>query len=272
MYFPTREDMLPLLGKDWEKNATYFGRIPLHPLGEQTLFAYLTIGRDYSNEQRTRFNGINMQIVSSMLALWMFLRCTQSAVSMVYTNPSRLVSWCCLLHSLSGTIYVVVVLSSLSPLGATCRQTVWLSAVVAVVGDLCLTAVLLYQAYLVHHRCYKILFLGALVVIPAPFTTYVAWTSPVIFVPSCGCTLVYPYYFPWMRFAPFAPMNIFLSSMFLAVVYRQYCRFGSAAWERLVREGVQLILLMAITNTVCLFCAAFEALEMFSGVFLLVNW
>ncbi|RKP06287.1 hypothetical protein THASP1DRAFT_31891 [Thamnocephalis sphaerospora] len=69
-----------------------------------------------------------------------------------------------------------------------------------------------------------------------------------------------------------AAPNVLLSYTFLAVVHRQYRRFGSSAWERIVRDGIQIALLMAAANLACLFCIAFEVFGLLSIMLIIVEW
>ncbi|RKP05294.1 hypothetical protein THASP1DRAFT_26183 [Thamnocephalis sphaerospora] len=158
------------------------------------------------------------------------------------------------------------------PSGASCRQVIWSSGIGLVLSPICVSIVLLQKAYIVYDRQRWLLVVGGALLLGQPAITYILWTCPTIIVPSIGCFPVYPPYFPWVKLGLDAPINIFFSIAFLLVVYRQYRQFGSAAWARLMRDGIQTMCLVVFSNVVCMAIAAFEPLGSFSEMFVIIDW
>jgi len=64
----------------------------------------------------------------------------------------------------------------------------------------------------------------------------------------------------------------FSSILLLLVVYRQYRQFGSGAWKRLMRDGIQTMCLILLTNIVCTLLVTFEVIGLASDLFFVVDW
>ncbi|RKP09176.1 hypothetical protein THASP1DRAFT_22944 [Thamnocephalis sphaerospora] len=139
------------------------------------------------------------------------------------------------------------------------------------IGDICVAAVLLQKAYLVTNRNRWVLLFIPVIAASAPIILYISWSAPTIMTIDSGCIFVYPEYFPWLRFGLHAPMNIALTGIFFNVVYRQWKQFGTHAWEQLAKEGIQVGLLMLLSNLLCTFFVAFEVLGLYSIMIVLAD-
>ncbi|RKP04730.1 hypothetical protein THASP1DRAFT_33466 [Thamnocephalis sphaerospora] len=158
------------------------------------------------------------------------------------------------------------------PGGTSCRQAVWYASSTTTLSSLCVSVTLLQKAYLAHGRSKWLLFAGGAFLLPQPLTAYILLVSPIHMAPSIGCSATYPSYFPWVKFAVDAPINILLSAAFIKVVHQQYRRLGSAAWAHLFRNGIQTMCAIVLANFVCMFCVAFEVLGLFSEMFVAFDW
>ncbi|RKP08410.1 hypothetical protein THASP1DRAFT_29789 [Thamnocephalis sphaerospora] len=265
----SRRSVLP---KDWMENSTYQWGIPLNPSGELNVIDFEMQTLDNVEETRVRLLGTHAQLVINVAVSYLFLRNFFVAVRMAYRCPGVTASWCCLLQGLVGVGYVVIIFLVHMPGGPSYRQLLWFVGITLPVSSICVSVALLQRAYLVHNRNKWLLVTGIIFLLPQPFITYTLWTSPVASAPGVGGIVYYPPYFPWVKLGMEAPINILFSGAFIMVVYRQYRRYGSAAWARLVRNGTQTICAIVITNFICMFCVAFEALGTHSEMFILLDW
>ncbi|RKP07859.1 hypothetical protein THASP1DRAFT_30331 [Thamnocephalis sphaerospora] len=261
-----------LLEADWEKDATYKWGIPLHPLGEINTIDYVMQAQGNLQDMRARTRGIFLQLATSGFVSYLFVYNVITAALTTLRRPRALSNWCCLIQAISGIGYVTMALMLNVPGGTTCRQSVWYSGSAIVLSSVCVSITLLQRAYLAHGRSKRLLFFGIVLLLPQPLTAFIMWTSPTFMVPSIGCYVFYPHYFPWVKLAVDAPINTLFSIAFITVVYQQYRRFGSAAWAQLVRNGIQTMCTIALANLICMICVSFEVLGLYSEMFFAFDW
>ncbi|RKP04885.1 hypothetical protein THASP1DRAFT_33298 [Thamnocephalis sphaerospora] len=261
-----------LLETGWEDNATYHWGIPLHPLGELNTIEYVMEAQGDLPEMRARTRGALMQLSVNVVANYVFFRNMIISAKMLHRRPHVLATWCCLIQALAGIAYTIFALTLTMPGGPSCRVTLWNIGIGLAISPICVSIVLLQKAYIVHNRNRWLLIIGSVLILPQPLVTYYAWSSPAVMVPITACLSYYPRYFPWVKFATDAPINTVFSLAFLIVVYRQYRQFGSGAWARLVRNGIQTMCLIVLSNFICMLCAALEVLGLFSEMFIVLDW
>ncbi|RKP08771.1 hypothetical protein THASP1DRAFT_29438 [Thamnocephalis sphaerospora] len=255
----------------WQKNATNQWGIPLHPLGELNPVDYAMLGRNIL-DMRIRLRGGHLQLLVVTCISYIFAHNLVRSVAMVLRHPRLLQGWCCLIQAGAGMLFGAHTMALAMPTGVSCRQVTWNIGIGLVVSSLCVSIVLLQKAYIVHERKRWLLAVGGLLLLGQPTIAYMLWTNPTIIVPSTGCFPVFPFYFPWVKLGLDAPISIFFSIAFLLVVYRQYRQFGSSAWARLMRDGIQTMCLVVFSNAVCMAIAAFEPFGSSSEMFVLVDW
>ncbi|RKP07055.1 hypothetical protein THASP1DRAFT_31124 [Thamnocephalis sphaerospora] len=261
-----------VLGDGWEANAARQWGVPLHPLGEFNAIDYMIQSPKDAEEVHERARGLNMQLFIGIVISYVFAYNFVATVRMTHRRPDAMVNWCCLLQALIGMGYAICLTLLYFPGGPSCRQAMWYCGVALPTSSLCISAALLQKAYIVHSRSKQLLVFGIVLLLPQPLVTYFFWISPIVMVPGIGCIIFHPPYFPWVKLALDAPINILFSGAFVLVVYEQYRRYGSAAWERLVRTGTQTMCAIALSNIICMTCVALEVLGMFSEFFFLVDW
>ena len=261
-----------LLDPNWKQNATYLWGIPLHPLGEISDVDFLMTLRDDLETMRRTFSSQSVQNVILSVLLYITFRNFLVALKIIYRRPSHFSGWCCFLQALTGVAYYIFCLVTALCDRIACRQVIWTTVVCIVVSMACVCAVLLHKAYLVYNRRRWVLVVGALTICPQPYLCYIVWTSPSFETTEYGCILFYPVYAPLVKLAVDAPINVVLSALFLAVVYRQYRQFGSGAWKRLMRDGIQTMCLILLTNIACMLAVAFEVVGLVSDMFFVIDW
>ncbi|RKP05634.1 hypothetical protein THASP1DRAFT_25900 [Thamnocephalis sphaerospora] len=246
-------DRNALLENDWEKNATHRLGIPLHPLGELNAIDYMMHANGDLPAMREQICGLFMQLFVNAVANYVFIRnlVISTTFGLAYTI-------CALLYTMPG--------------GPSCRQAVWDIGIGLTISPVCVSLILLQKAYALHRRSRLLLFAGIALLLPQPLVAYYLWSSPVIAIPATACLSFYPTYFPWIKLAMDAPINLMFSIAFITVIYRQYSILGSDAWARLVHSGIRTMCLVVISNIVCMLAAAFEILGPFSEMFLVLDW
>ncbi|RKP10275.1 hypothetical protein THASP1DRAFT_27959 [Thamnocephalis sphaerospora] len=261
-----------LLSSDWKKDATYQWGIPLHPLGELNSPEYILQAQGNLEEMRSRHGNLSMQSMCNVFFFFIFLRNLYLAARITYQRRRMLASWCCILQAAAGLASALSGTTDYLPHGTPCRVTLWVNGVGVAVSALCVGSTLLQKAYLAHQRNKWLLGIGIILLVPQPVFTYMVWTSPGIMTPAGGCLSCYPSYLPWIKLAMDLPINLVFSTAFLTVVYRQYRMYGSKAWARLVRNGIQTMCLVVLSNLICMFGVAFKVVGVYSQFFFIVDW
>jgi hypothetical protein len=272
MPLETRDEVALKIGTAWEQNATRLGSIPLHPLGEISYYTFVNMARteeDRINSWITVFR----QLIITATVTCIFVHNAITSIGLVRAKPRALATWCSLIQSLAGVACGLYACTLIFPEGLTCRGLLWAIMVCIRVNDFCTGATLLQKAYIVRHRNrWLLLFIPLIVVAPIPII-YASWISPAILSSSAGgCVFVYPVYYPWMRFAFHAPINLVLTGIFLQVAIAQYRKFGNDAWRKLTRDGIQIGLALLFLNVACTFAVGFEIFGIYSVIVLLVEW
>ncbi|RKP05305.1 hypothetical protein THASP1DRAFT_32860 [Thamnocephalis sphaerospora] len=261
-----------LLGEGWEKNAAYLWGIPLHPMGELNSLDYIMLAQGNPEEMRARSGSLSMQLMFNVIFAFIFSRSLYLSIRMTYRRHRMLASWCCVLQAAAGVVYSLSSLAANLPNGPSCRATLWITGVGATISTLCVGSTLLQKAYAAHQRNRWLLVIGIILLLPQPIIIYIAWTSPGLMTSVGGCLSCFPSYLPWVKLAMDLPINMVFSIAFLAVVYRQYRRYGLTAWARLVRNGIQTMCLVVLSNLICTFGVAFEVAGMLSEFFFILDW
>ncbi|KAI9596804.1 WD40-repeat-containing domain protein [Syncephalis fuscata] len=104
------------------------------------------------------------------------------------------------------------------------------------------------------------------------FLAIVIIFCPITLDDISGCVINYPHFLPWYWLGVAAPINAFFSAVFSYIAYRQYRLYGSDAWKRLARDGIQTMCLVVLCNVVCGICIIFKVGGNFSEMFFLADW
>ncbi|KAI9596762.1 hypothetical protein BDF19DRAFT_421276 [Syncephalis fuscata] len=230
------------LGIAWLKNATHFGNIPLHPLGELDIFGFMTMYPDDLELSRIQMSGTRFQMLINILLALMFARNLRNSLNMVMMRSNALSSWCCFLPSVYGRAHVQHI-------------------------------IVLQRAYLVLCKNRAIAVIGVLFMVPQIGCVIILLCyCPITIEPLKGCVVNYPAWQPWFWFVVSAPINTLFSAIFSRIAYRQYRAFGSDAWKNLSRNGVQTMCLVVLCNIACATVVLFEIGGDFSSSFYVLDW
>ncbi|KAI9597807.1 hypothetical protein BDF19DRAFT_420684 [Syncephalis fuscata] len=230
------------LGTKWLVNATYVLGIPLHPLGE--IDPSVLIERESQTKTpKDCLEGLQRQVLINIVLAWIFFNNLGIAFKMIKSRPRVLSGWFCIISPIFGITWVMCVMLAMSYIYLTCRMAIWYLAFGLAISSMCNSAIILQKAYLILLRK--------------------RWR---------GCTFYYPYYLPWIWMGIEAPSQLMFTTIFAYVAHQQYRMFGSDAWRRLAREGIQVMCLAMLCKLVCGAIIIFDAFGDLSEIFVLVDW
>ncbi|KAI9596521.1 hypothetical protein BDF19DRAFT_16043 [Syncephalis fuscata] len=252
-----------------DKNvAFYWSGIPIYRSGEENGFEVLATSGGSIQEIRTRFQGTITQLFLNTVLLAVFTRNTFWALVLVKKAPRNLSCWCCLIQAGAGCFFSAIAVTFSMPSPVSCRAIAWLHIALICVSNVCVSAVLLHKAWLVHKQDNRLIYFSVLLLIPQPACIYVVWAlSPTLILEHAGCVFIYPHYYPWLKLGVEMPINIFLSGAFLIVIVRQYRAVGSVVWARLSKEGFIYMFGVIFSNFFCALVAALKIFGDFSDIF-----
>jgi hypothetical protein len=244
------------------------------PLGDLNAIEYLMSADGSKEEYQRRSVGVHLQVISIMAMLFIFLYNGYRSILMTIRRSHKVSSWCCLVNTLTGVCYVTgAALAHHMPYGPSCHTVVWAAIIGMTIATMSMNTLLLERAYLAHQRNLLLLIFGILLILPAPTFIYRAWFEvTATFSPTSGCYAKYPPSFPTFRLLIDLPPNLVFTGAFLMVIYQQYKRFGDRCWKRLARNGVVTMLLVALSNLICMLCNVFNVLGEMSDVLFIVDW
>ncbi|KAI8050233.1 hypothetical protein BDF22DRAFT_778046 [Syncephalis plumigaleata] len=257
---------------EWTKNATQLWGIALHPLGETNMLDYY-VAEGHSGEHYSGLNGARFQILAGIIMAFLTVRNIIICVQMVRARPRILAPWCCLIPCSIGGITVVVFILVELGLYFTCRHLIWLICFGISTANFFNSAVLLQKVYLILYRNRLVLYISVLpMLMQLSYVFVMVFTCFVTIEPDVGCSLHYPYYTIWIWFAISLPLNLMFSIIFSYVAIKQYRQYGSSAWKRLARDGIQAMCLAAVCNVICCTLVATQIAGNLSDLLLATDW
>ncbi|KAI9596835.1 hypothetical protein BDF19DRAFT_436961 [Syncephalis fuscata] len=266
-------DMIEDLGyhSDWRHNATRQWGIPLHPSGELYLYDYAALRDDRLSTQQLLLS-IYFELSVDLMMSTLFAQNFFKAAVMIIRQPNFLSGWCCIIPAFLGAGWGVGVVLYL--LGQTsCRPVVWFFVFATSISSISNNIIILQKAYIVLIKQKLILVIGALFMIPQMVFMFVflssSWVTTNV---QGGCAIHYAPSIPYYWFALSIPINVLFSTLFSYVAYKQYTTFGTEAWKRLAREGIQTMCLVVICNIICATCLLLEVGGQFVDMFFVADW
>ncbi|KAI9593115.1 hypothetical protein BDF19DRAFT_449534 [Syncephalis fuscata] len=172
------------------------------------------------------------------------------AIRLVVEQPRALARWCCLIPSV--LCIGLSILTAMFQLGRFFyMDTTSLYAGWAIpISMLCYSTILLQKAYIMSLKTRWILVIGIILIILQTIAPIMMLNIAVI-VNTDFYRRGYIYYstgwvFIW--FCTSLAVNLFLSSVFSYMAYRQYRKYGSKTWKRLASDGIQFMCLAILCN------------------------
>ncbi|KAI8051493.1 hypothetical protein BDF22DRAFT_690998 [Syncephalis plumigaleata] len=186
---------------------------------------------------------------------------------MVIRKPRHLVSWCCFIPSVLGVADCVIFINmELGTNHINCRHMIWMFVVGLSISNFCNSLILLHKAYLVLCRARWVIYTTQL-----SYGVFMLPISYATIIPGTGCAVFYPYFGPWYWIANALPLNLVFSTIFCYIGWKQYSRYGSHAWKRLMKDGIQAMLLVAFCNMFCVLTAITQAVGASSDLCLAID-
>ncbi|KAI9591438.1 hypothetical protein BDF19DRAFT_271431 [Syncephalis fuscata] len=237
---------------DWVNSDIKQWGARLHPLGEMNIFDFFMEATGDIANQRLRLFGIQSLVLVDVIMFSIFVRNLVIVGRMVISRPRNMISWCCLIPSAFGIVNGIVAISMYTDLPINCRTMIWIVGFSMSSAMICNSLILLQKVYLVLFRQKWILYISIPVIISQlAFPFLLIYHSFISLEEKEGCTFYYPPFFLWYWFSVNAPINVVFSAIFCRVALKQYRLFGSEAWKKLARDGIQTMFLATLCNIVC---------------------
>ncbi|KAI9592018.1 hypothetical protein BDF19DRAFT_452888 [Syncephalis fuscata] len=257
---------------EWMNNATRLWGIPLHPTGEKYLYEYIAETSGDVRAAHARLSSLYLQCITNMLIAVIFSKNLLMSLRMVVNRPFILAGWCCLIPSLFGIGWTILVVLYFFDT-VNCRVSIWYFIVVIAASSISNTAIMLHKAYLVLLKQQWILIVGIVLMVPQlvfmPFFLAFSWATTEL---DGGCVVHYSDIVPLYWFGVTIPINILFSGIVSYIAYKQYKAFGSEAWKRLTRDGIQTMCLVVVFNVICATIILSKVIGNYSDMFFVADW
>ncbi|KAI9596913.1 hypothetical protein BDF19DRAFT_437188 [Syncephalis fuscata] len=192
---------------------------------------------------------------------------------MVISRPYSIIFWCCFIPSVLGIINSLIGIFMLLNFFGNCRIMVWIILFNISFTMISNSLILLQKAYLVLCRQRWILYIST------PFIMAQLFFAPIIIYYSfstleekVGCIDYYPQPILWYWFLINVPINILFSYIFCHIALKQYRLFGSDAWKKLARDGIQAMTLATLCNTLFSIFSIMPISKAYSDDFFIIAW
>ncbi|KAI9594903.1 hypothetical protein BDF19DRAFT_442756 [Syncephalis fuscata] len=244
------------------------------PIAQLNAFEYLSDsgGDIHSIQQRSK--GVHTQLAIIVMLLVVFLRNTFCTIKLLVKDATKTSHWFCFITAVVGVFFLgCIALPHHLPGGPSCNIVIWSAISGMSISTMSINSVLLERAYLANQRNKWLLAAGVLLILPAPMLLLVMWlhVTPT-YSPASGCYITFPPIFPYFRLLIDAPPNLVFSAAFSLVIYRQYKKFGDRCWKQLAKEGISTMLLVILSNVICMICNIFSVFGESTDILFIVDW
>ncbi|KAI8050479.1 hypothetical protein BDF22DRAFT_695154 [Syncephalis plumigaleata] len=257
---------------DWQKDASTLWGIPLNPTGEMYTTEFIMETINDLGITRARLLGILLQICCNTIMMFMFANNFRISLNVVKCMPHFISGWCCLISASLGISWGLSVIAFAFDV-FNCRIIIWFFALLILLSSLCNSAIVLQKVYLVFVKSKLVLVMGIILVLPQivllPLSLRLSYVTMDI---QGGCGAKFHYLMPIYWFATTIPINLLFSATFSVIAYKQYKKYGSDAWRRLTRKGIQTMCLVVACNISCATCIVIQVAGDFSEMFFIVDW
>jgi hypothetical protein len=262
---------------EWQKNATTWAGIPLHPLGELYIYDYVngsnTDGGISKAESQARLTGILQQSVTFTVLSFIFARNLLMSIRILRSHTGSLSGWCCLISSAIGTCLGLLPVAVIAFQHINCRYLTWPLVLAICLSTIINGVIILHRAYLALLRRHWVVIVGAFfVLLQFGFMLAAMRYIPITIEHKHGCTVNYDTFLSYAWIGTVLPVNLFFSAIFIIVAYRQYTSYGSDAWKRLAKDGIQIMCLVVFCNIVCGIITISRLLGSYSDFCFAIDW
>ncbi|KAI9599028.1 hypothetical protein BDF19DRAFT_429869 [Syncephalis fuscata] len=176
-----------------------------------------------------------------------------TALRLVIKQPRALTRWCCLIPSvlcIGLTIFTIIFdLGKAFYMDTSVLYFGWAIPL----SIMCYSIILLQKAYMLSHKSRWIFVIGITLIILQMIIPVMLLNVTVIFYHDLYRSVFFDYpkgvVLIWLCVSIAA--NLFLSSVFSYMAYKQYRIFGSKTWKRLASDGIQSMCLVILCNIIC---------------------
>ncbi|KAI8055769.1 hypothetical protein BDF22DRAFT_672115 [Syncephalis plumigaleata] len=251
----------------WKYDAKQlWNSIPLNPSGERNIYDFYMEASDDLSMQRTRLASTQKQFMMLILASYMFTRNFLITIKMLVALPRNFSCWCCLV---SSSLESVMIFDG----DISCRILIWSVSFSISISHFCNSMVLLRKAYLILCRQKWVLYLGIPLMVPQLcYGTFIMTLAYISLDDDSACVMHYPAFIPWYWFGAVASINFLFSFIFCRIAYKQYRTFGSDAWRRLARDGIQTMCFAVLCNITCCFFIITRIGGNYSDILFPLDW
>ncbi|KAI9593113.1 hypothetical protein BDF19DRAFT_179179 [Syncephalis fuscata] len=228
-----------------------------HPKTIQTLFPYIWI-----------------HLMVHVVMSYVQVRNINISLRLVIAQPRAFARWCCLIPSiLCIGISVLTIMFQLGKYFYIDRLMLYAGWAIPI-SILCYSAILLQKAYIMSHKNRWILVIGIILIILQIATPVMLFNVAVIVNIDFYRRghIYYPKIWTSIWFFTSLIVNLFLSSVFSYMAYKQYCTFGSKTWKCLASDGIQFMCLVIICNTICSAIMYVDIFPNLGMLFYFIDW
>jgi hypothetical protein len=154
-----------------------------------------------------------------------------------------------------------------------CTKLGWYAVVVIILSLIFSNLVILQRAYLSQCRQTWVIVAGVVAILP--FLGFIVATIGYSYVEMSeenGCVAHYPDILPYLWFGGVVPVNLLFGGIFCHVAYKQYRMFGTDAWKRLARDGIQVMVIVTGFNLIFAFCVFARVGGGKTEIFFVLDW
>ncbi|KAI8050491.1 hypothetical protein BDF22DRAFT_657086 [Syncephalis plumigaleata] len=246
--------------------------IELDPTGELNIVDYALQPIDNVVQFQHRINGLRLQLALNIIVACIFMRNFYYSVKILMHKRKMFASWCCLITSILGITQGAVFGMGFLLGTLNCRTIYWYVILVVGIITIINNMIMLEKAYLALRRRRWILYVGAFFLLPQFFfVLFVLKYSKVQLRDGFGCIMEYKEFVPLYWFGSNTPLATIFSGIFTHVAYKQYRLYGSDAWRRLARDGIQTMCLALLCSILCALGAILRVGGEFSTYFYFVD-
>lgn len=257
---------------EWTNNAEQLWGVPLHASGELYIYEYVIEQSTDISTAHAKLASLYVQTVLNIMISAVFVNNLLISIRMVVSRPLLLSSWCCLIPALFGIGWMIIVLLYMFD-ELNCRRAIWYSIIAVALSNISNSTIILQKAYLVLLKQMWVVVLGLLLMLPQlafmPFFVAMSWATTEL---DGGCAVHYSKLVPIYWFGVTIPINILFSAIVSYITYKQYKAYGSEAWKRLTRDGIQTMCLVVLFNIICAACILFKVGNNYSDMFFVADW
>ncbi|RKP26748.1 hypothetical protein SYNPS1DRAFT_27574 [Syncephalis pseudoplumigaleata] len=222
---------------------------------------------------QARLTGLQRQVAVYTVVSLVFMRNLYVASRAFKGHARNLSTWCVFVVSLLGaSSYFISLAIGLQP-GLSCSHLGLFMTTILCVSTMCNGIVVLHKAYLALLRRRWVAIVGGLTTaIQLGFTVSVFFSARITTEPYNGCIVHYTDTMIYAWIGTVIPVNLFFSAIFSYVAYSQYRLYGSEAWRRLAKDGIQTMCMVVLCNIVCSVFIASRVFGASTQLFFVVDW